>query len=230
MSEKSTELLLDIMERCQTGEARLKGLLPEGTVGRSQKQVPSAARPTTWASSPFHMTRATSSLPPSSKARRCRFPNGRKLSPRWPRAAHGPTFLFYIEVGRLSTAPGWPFVSNESGRGRSLPPATRAPRRAAGAFPHDGGPLTLVAGRRGRALLRRRVGQHHVRRRPRRLRRQRGATRAVYASNRYEQYQSRAFTSSTSDGQRFLVIEQPEASPGFEYTILLDWRHAAEPR
>lgn len=34
----------------------------------------------------------------------------------------------------------------------------------------------------------------------------------------------------TSDGQRFLVIEQPEASPGFEYTILLDWRHAAEPR
>ena len=32
LSEKSTELLLDIMERCQTGEARLKGLLPEGTV------------------------------------------------------------------------------------------------------------------------------------------------------------------------------------------------------
>ena len=32
LSEKSTELLLDIMERCETGEARLKGLLPAGTV------------------------------------------------------------------------------------------------------------------------------------------------------------------------------------------------------
>ena len=32
LSEKSTELLLDIMKRCETGEARLKGLLPEGTV------------------------------------------------------------------------------------------------------------------------------------------------------------------------------------------------------
>ena len=32
LSEKSTELLLDIMERCLTGEARLKGLLPEGTI------------------------------------------------------------------------------------------------------------------------------------------------------------------------------------------------------
>ena len=31
LSEKSTALLLDIMERCQTGEARLKGLLPAGT-------------------------------------------------------------------------------------------------------------------------------------------------------------------------------------------------------
>jgi len=32
LSEKSTELLLDIMERCETGAGRLKGLLPEGTV------------------------------------------------------------------------------------------------------------------------------------------------------------------------------------------------------
>jgi beta-lactamase class A len=28
---KGAELLLDILRRCQTGEARLKGLLPEGT-------------------------------------------------------------------------------------------------------------------------------------------------------------------------------------------------------
>jgi beta-lactamase class A len=32
VSEDSTALLLDIMERCLTGENRLKGLLPEGTV------------------------------------------------------------------------------------------------------------------------------------------------------------------------------------------------------
>ena len=32
LSASSTELLIDIMERCETGEARLKGLLPEGTV------------------------------------------------------------------------------------------------------------------------------------------------------------------------------------------------------
>lgn len=32
LSEESSALLIDIMERCQTGEARLKGLLPEGTV------------------------------------------------------------------------------------------------------------------------------------------------------------------------------------------------------
>jgi beta-lactamase class A len=32
LSEQSTALLIDIMERCQTGEARLKGMLPEGTV------------------------------------------------------------------------------------------------------------------------------------------------------------------------------------------------------
>ena len=32
LSKDSTALLIDIMERCETGEARLKGLLPEGTV------------------------------------------------------------------------------------------------------------------------------------------------------------------------------------------------------
>lgn len=32
LSESSSALLIDIMERCETGEARLKGLLPEGTV------------------------------------------------------------------------------------------------------------------------------------------------------------------------------------------------------
>jgi beta-lactamase class A len=32
LSSASTDLLIDIMERCETGEARLKGLLPEGTV------------------------------------------------------------------------------------------------------------------------------------------------------------------------------------------------------
>ena len=32
LSSASTDLLIDIMERCATGEARLKGLLPEGTV------------------------------------------------------------------------------------------------------------------------------------------------------------------------------------------------------
>ena len=32
LSETSSALLIDIMERCQTGEDRLKGLLPEGTV------------------------------------------------------------------------------------------------------------------------------------------------------------------------------------------------------
>jgi len=32
LSEKNTELLLDIMKRCETGEARIKGMLPEGTV------------------------------------------------------------------------------------------------------------------------------------------------------------------------------------------------------
>jgi len=32
LSERSTALLIDIMERCETGENRLKGLLPEGTV------------------------------------------------------------------------------------------------------------------------------------------------------------------------------------------------------
>jgi beta-lactamase class A len=31
LKEKSADLLLDIMKRCQTGQARLKGLLPEGT-------------------------------------------------------------------------------------------------------------------------------------------------------------------------------------------------------
>jgi beta-lactamase class A len=32
LSDDSSALLIDIMERCQTGEARLKGILPEGTV------------------------------------------------------------------------------------------------------------------------------------------------------------------------------------------------------
>lgn len=32
LSDESSALLIDIMERCQTGEARLKGILPEGTV------------------------------------------------------------------------------------------------------------------------------------------------------------------------------------------------------
>ena len=32
LSEKSSALILDIMTRCQTGEQRLKGLLPAGTV------------------------------------------------------------------------------------------------------------------------------------------------------------------------------------------------------
>jgi beta-lactamase class A len=32
LSEPSSALLIDIMERCETGEARLKGLLPRGTV------------------------------------------------------------------------------------------------------------------------------------------------------------------------------------------------------
>ena len=32
MSATSSALLIDIMERCETGENRLKGLLPEGTV------------------------------------------------------------------------------------------------------------------------------------------------------------------------------------------------------
>lgn len=34
LGKESTELLMDIMRRCQTGNARLKGLLPEGTVVR----------------------------------------------------------------------------------------------------------------------------------------------------------------------------------------------------
>ena len=32
LSESSSALLIDIMERCETGEGRLKGLLPEGTI------------------------------------------------------------------------------------------------------------------------------------------------------------------------------------------------------
>ncbi|MDH4072454.1 MAG: class A beta-lactamase-related serine hydrolase, partial [Gammaproteobacteria bacterium] len=32
LGESSSALLIDIMERCETGEARLRGLLPEGTV------------------------------------------------------------------------------------------------------------------------------------------------------------------------------------------------------
>ncbi len=32
LSERSSALLIDVMERCQTGEFRLKGMLPEGTV------------------------------------------------------------------------------------------------------------------------------------------------------------------------------------------------------
>ena len=32
LSERSTKLLIDIMTRCETGERRLKGILPEGTV------------------------------------------------------------------------------------------------------------------------------------------------------------------------------------------------------
>jgi beta-lactamase class A len=31
LSEQSKQLLLDIMQRCQTGDGRLKGLLPSGT-------------------------------------------------------------------------------------------------------------------------------------------------------------------------------------------------------
>ena len=47
LGQASTELLIDIMERCETGEARLKGLLPEdtvvahktGTIGRTTNDV-----------------------------------------------------------------------------------------------------------------------------------------------------------------------------------------------
>ena len=36
LSEESSALLIDIMYRCQTGEGRLKGVLPPGTQGRAQ--------------------------------------------------------------------------------------------------------------------------------------------------------------------------------------------------
>ena len=45
LSEKSTDLLKDIMRRCRTGEARIKGILPPRTVVAHNSKPMAAA---TW--------------------------------------------------------------------------------------------------------------------------------------------------------------------------------------